>query len=251
MLVVWKLCQSPQRAENYYRCIDSLYEATRCKNLFWKPVHLRNLLFAWLNECKEPSIFSAQQAERILKEMQHKYKQSGDAEFRPNVINISLVIAAWLRTDHSELVAKCKSLFDEANVEFAAGNVQARPDITLYGSVLKAFSIAGDGQGAMEFLEIMKNDYINNSNHSAKPNIGIFNMVLLSWLRSTDAHAPKRALQVFEMIQVFDVNLKLGIEPDYRTFSILCEILGGTKGQKYEEKYIFFLEQRNRLEKSH
>lgn len=249
MLDVWILCQSPQRAENYYRCIESLYEATRCEHLFWKPIHLQHLLSAWANNSNN-QLFSAQKAENILKEMQQKYKQSHDAGFRPNGISISLVIAAWLRTDHSELVAKCKTLFDEANVEYAAGNVQARPDTILYGSVFKAFSIVGDGEGAMDFLEIMKKDYTHNSNHAAKPNIGIFNMVLLSWLRSTDVNAPERALQVFEMMQSSNVKVKLGIEPDYRTFSILCEILGNTKGQGFEKKYNFFLEQWQRLEKS-
>lgn len=247
MLKLWILCQTPQRAENYYRCIESLYGATQWQNLRWNPIHLRYLLSAWANKGSDSTIFCAQQAEKILREMQQKYEESHDVGFSPRVTHISLVISAWVRTNHSELVAKCLSLFDEAMAAYGAGNIQARPDTTLYGSVLKAFSRVGDGQGAMDFLEIMKNDYFNNSNHSAKPNIGIFNMVLLSWLRSKDAKAPRRALHVFETMQASNIKEKLGIEPDFRTFSILCEILETTKGQGFEDRYSYFVEQRNRL----
>jgi hypothetical protein len=247
MLVLWVFCQAPQRAENYYRCIESLYGATLWKNLCWSPIHLRYLLTAWANKTNDSTIFGAQQTENILKEMQQKYEESQDVRFRPTVVCISLVIAAWLRTNHSEIVAKCKSLFDEAVASYDAGNARARPDTVLYGSVLKAFSRVGDGQGATDFLEIMINDYFKNSNHSAKPNVGIFNMVLLSWQRSKDVNAPKRALQLFETMQDSDIQVKLGIKPDLRTLSILCEILENTRGQGFEDKYSYFVEQRNRL----
>lgn len=247
MLKLWILCRAPQRAENYYRCIESLYGVTQWHNLRWNPIHLRYLLSAWANKHSDSTIFCAQQTEKILREMQQKYEESHDVGFRPTVTCITLVISAWVRTNHSELVAKCLGLFDEAMAAYRAGNIQARPDTTLYGSVLKAFSRVGDGQGAMDFLEIMKNDYFNNSNHSAKPNIGIFNMVLLSWMRSKDVNAPKRALRVFETIQTSDIKEKLEIEPDFRTFSILCEILETTKGQGFEHRYSYFVEQRNRV----
>ena len=248
MLKLWILCQTPQRAENYYRCIESLYGATKWQNLCWKPIHLRYLLSAWASNAS--TIFCAEQSENILQEMQQKYEESRDVGCRLNVVCISLVIKAWLRTDHNELVAKCKSHFDRAVAAYEAGNAQARPDTTLYGSVLKAFSRVGDGQGAMDLLEIMKNDYFRNANHSAKPNIGIFNMVLLSWLRSEDRNAPKKALHLFETMQHSDIKVKLGIEPEFRTFSILCEILENTKGLGFEEKYSYFVGQRNRLGKS-
>ena len=250
MLDVWILCQLPQRAENFYRCIESLYEATQCQHLRWKPNHLRHLLYAWANNGNDSTFFSAQQAENILQEMQKKFELSREVGFRPSAMSISVVIGAWLRTEHNELVAKCRGLFDQAVAAYGAGNDQARPDTALYGSVLKAFSRVGDGEGAMDFLEIMKNDYTHNSNHSAKPNIGIFNMVLLSWLKSNDVNAPKHALDLFKIMESSAVKEKLGIEPDYRTFSIICEILASSKGQGYEEDYNFFLEQRNRLEKT-
>jgi hypothetical protein len=75
-------------------------------------------------------------------------------------------------------------------------------------------------------------------------------MIILSWLKSTAVDAPKRALEVFEMMQAPDVKAKVDIEPDYRTFSLLCEILGKTMGREFAEKYNFFVEECNRLEKS-
>ena len=250
MLELWIMCQTPQRAENYYRCIESLYEATQCRNLSWKPIHIRRLLTAWANKGNACPIFAAEQAENMLQEMQRKYEQSHDAGFKPNVASISLVMSAWLRTGHRERVAKCKKLFDDAMAAYDAGNAQARPDTALYGSVFKAFSTVGDGRGAMNFLEAMKQDYCINSNLSAKPTVGIYNMVLLSWLKSTDPNAPYLALQVFKMIQATEEESNLKIEPDHRTFSILCEILANTKGEGFEEQYNFFLNQKKQLEKT-
>jgi hypothetical protein len=245
MLELWISCRMPQRAENFYRNIETLYEKTQCRQLRWKPCLFRRLLTAWATECNDSTIYFAQQAENLLNEMQRRYDQTYDVGFRPNVVSTSLVVAAWLRTDYPDLVGKCIGLYNDAMAAYVAGNEEARPDVTLYGSILKAYSRVGDGQGAVDFLEVMKNDYLNSGNDSAKPTIGIFNMVLLSWLKSNDKNAPVRALEVYETMLSLNETGKFAVEPNFRTYCILSEIL---ENSALVEKQKYFRAQRDLLQ---
>ena len=125
--------------------------------------------------------------------MQSRF-ENGDLEMKLTAFHACTVISAWTKNERCDLVAKCKTLFDVAVNAYSRGVAEARPDTARYDAVFKAYSRVGDGTGAEIFLRDMLHDFCRKGNRQAKPTTGIFNMVLLSWLRSNDPDAPRHGL---------------------------------------------------------
>jgi Pentatricopeptide repeat domain len=244
MLELWILCHLPQRAEKFLKLREEISAISQFKELRARADQFRYLLISWASNESIVSIDSSHNAERLLHEMNERYLQSNNADWRPSANIISMVIASWTRTDYPDLVGKCMGLLDYAFSLYAAGNEGARPDVAMYCTVLHAYVRTGDGFGAMRLVGTMLRDYHENHNDSAKPNTRVFNMILQSWVRSKDLSAPHHALEVFQMMQSLSFE-KINTEPDFRTFSLMSAILQSATSTELMEKRKFFLEQRD------
>jgi hypothetical protein len=216
-----------KRAEALLRNLQKLYEETKFSQLKPKPAWFLRVMSAWTNS---GSPDAGQRAEDLLSEMEGLVA-GGDDDMRPNRFHYAVVVNALVNSSERNVVQRCTEVLKKAIKSYENGNTEARPDTPMYGAVFRATSRAGDGEKAMLLLHTMIEDY-RRGNFSAKPTVGIFNMVLLSWLRSHREEAPERALEILRMME----DPHFTVSPNERTYRLLVEMFSKARSREMVER---------------
>jgi len=104
-------------------------------------------------------------------------------------------------------------------IKDAKENPNVRPNFVTYSTVMNAWARAGQPDRAAAVLRSMYDDYQQNGNESAKPDLQSFNTVLKAYTKSTDDDVPEKAEQFFRTLQEIQNQGDLGIRIDTYTYA--------------------------------
>ena len=133
-------------------------------------------------------------------------------------------ITAWARTERKDRLERCLAILESAKSSYKLDKNSVRPDAPLYGAVMKACSRSGEVDTAIQLLQQMVEDY-NDGNRSARPNIGILNMMILTCLLSSEERRDERALRIYRMLDNLNTEYSWDLQPNERTLSLMAEVM--------------------------
>lgn len=211
------------RAESLFRTMQNLHNHTKHKSYRMGHPSFLCVMNAW---SRSKAAEAPDRAEALLFELQRRY-EDGEVDLRPNRFNYSSAITAWARSGRHDTLDSVQDIFDEAVDAYEAGYDQARPDTALYGAAIYACRQSGDGHRAEHYLQRMLKDF-KQGNESAKPTSKVFNMVLLSWVRSKDLNAPERARAIIHLMEEMTRRGEADVRPDETSARLVAEILSNS-----------------------
>lgn len=227
VLRVWSTSRridAAYRAESLLRTMQDLYSKTKYQSYRMGPSSILWVMNAW---SRSKVAEAPDRAEALLFEMQRCYEE-GEVTLRPDRFHYASVMTAWARSGRYDALDSVQDIFEESVDAFEAGHTMARPDAALYGAAIYACGQIGNGEQAEHYLQRMIMDF-TQGNESVKPTTKIFNMVLLSWLRSGDLKAPERALAIFKEMEDSGRGVGPDVRPDKRSRSLLDEIISNSR----------------------
>ena len=204
----------------------------RGRALFYKRV-----LQGW----SQSSSFEApDRAESLLWEMQRHYdaeSQSGNHQasesMRPGRGHYNKVITAWGRSGRPGAPANAKEIFDIAVEQFQMGNSGARPNTSLYLSVIYASAVGRDLNQVDNYVDLLLADCAREGNikhspvHVTSSTLNEILKAICIFCRKHEnlAHARELADAVFQRITDF------GVQPDEESHRLRAHIraCGGGK----------------------
>ena len=142
------------------------------------------------------------EAEATLMEMIDLYSK-GEIEEGPNTIVYSAVINCWSKSNRPEGPSRCLDILKTMISKYKEdGNVDVKPDIITYNSIIDAHVRQGDMGGAMNVFQMMWNkqedsnvndnhNHNGNTNNTAiknsqapNPNVLTYNILIDGWSKS-------------------------------------------------------------------
>jgi pentatricopeptide repeat protein len=241
VLHMWSTSQrkdAARRAESLLHTIQDLYDKTNQRNYKMGSSSFLSVISAWSrsNVAEAPD-----RAEALLFEMQRRCDE-GQEDLRPDRFHYASVITAWGKSGRHDAADSFEDIFEEAVDACGAGHLEARPDTALYGAVISACAQIGDGERAERYLQRMLKDY-KQGNGLAEPSTTVYNMVLLSWLRSGNLKAPERAEALFRAMQASSQGGEAHVRPDKRSLGLMVEILSNSQNNENVERASHYSQQ--------
>ena len=138
----------------------------------------------------------------------------------PDIFTYNGVINCWSKSNRPEAPHHAHVILQTMISKFKEnGNINIRPNVITYSSVIDAYARQGDIDGARNVFEIMENDF-DSGNIDAKPNIFTYNILIRACFKSDNPNAPEEAESLLmETIELHSTG-KLVEGPDvisYRT----------------------------------
>lgn len=148
------------------------------------------LIFAWskialgnsLKFSHSRSSEAPYQAEKLLNKMIALYS-NGTLKESPNTIAYSIVINCWSKSSNNpEAPQRARNLLESMIARSRDPNISSNciPNEITYHSVLDAYSKHGDITGALDIMNIMKEDY-RSGNKLAKPELQTYSILIDTW----------------------------------------------------------------------
>jgi pentatricopeptide repeat protein len=145
-----------------------------------------------------------QGASDILKMMEDDF-EAGNKDAKPNTHTYNTLIHAWSKSGKDDSPAQARSILQKLISNNSSGYLNEGPDVITYSSVINAYAIRGDIDGATDVLEMMEADF-ESGNTDAKPNIRTYGILIHAWSKSGQVHAPHEAKNILD--RVIDLHSK-------------------------------------------
>jgi pentatricopeptide repeat protein len=163
---------------------------------------------------------TAQRAEDLLNEMNHRYGQ-GQASVRPNTISYNAVMNGWARAKNPEKAAAVlQKMYADVKKE---GNINALPDDKTFNTLIKAFALSQDPgapEKAEEILRHMVEQYELGAS-KVKPTVVTYTTVILCYGLSKHPKAPYRADELLQLIKGLYQRGELDDGPSRSTYQVV------------------------------
>jgi pentatricopeptide repeat protein len=117
-------------------------------------------------------------------------KNNNDA--KPDMRTYSTLINAISKSGNVNASKQATDLLKKMINLFINGDLDEAPNAITYSSVMDAYAVDGDIDGAMNILNMMKDDY-NSGNKTAKPNLRTYNILINAISKSDTDDAPQQA----------------------------------------------------------
>jgi pentatricopeptide repeat protein len=163
---------------------------------------------------------TAQRAEDLLNEMNHRYGQ-GQASVRPNTISYNAVMNGWARAKNPEKAAAVlQKMYADVKKE---GNINALPDDKTFNTLIKAFALSQDPgapEKAEEILRHMVEQYELGASN-VKPTVVTYTTVILCYGLAKHLKAPYRADELLQLIKGLHQRGELDDGPSRSTYQVV------------------------------
>jgi pentatricopeptide repeat protein len=176
-----------------------------------------------------------------------------DPDVRPTRLHYTVALKACMNRysphgdERDKAQGRLEAIFDHALRQVSAGNIQAKPDARMLGTLLHAYARLGSGEGAERVLNLMLKSSQMGDRHASSANLTLsslvahpptireVNLALLAWLRSTGD--PSLALSRCQAL--LGRVARLGLEPDDRSHRLLSDLRGRTNfntGERHQHR---------------
>ncbi|KAL7494095.1 hypothetical protein ACHAWT_004626 [Skeletonema menzelii] len=145
----------------------------------------------------------AQQAENLLKEMDHKHKL-GDLKQGPGIIHYTAILNAWAKTDDNKAIPRAEALFEKMK-----DDPSLDLDLAAYHGLLLNYAVRGMSKKARRLLQVILDS------DTLSPNRNTFTMVIDSYSRSSsNANAGLKAEELLDQMRELQAAGNSEVEPD-------------------------------------
>eukprot|EP00986_Skeletonema_menzelii_P008525 scaffold3623_cov136-Skeletonema_menzelii.AAC.1 len=145
----------------------------------------------------------AQQAENLLKEMDHKHKL-GDLKQGPGIIHYTAILNAWAKTDDNKAIPRAEALFEKMK-----DDPTLDLDLAAYHGLLLNYAVRGMSKKARRLLQVILDS------DTLSPNRNTFTMVIDSYSRSSsNANAGLKAEELLDQMRELQAAGNSEVEPD-------------------------------------
>ena len=146
----------------------------------------------------------------------------------PDTISYSTLLSAYAKKGTPDSAVSAESLLNQMLELYENGVESAKPNVVSVTNVVKCFAELGQGEEAEKLLQKFQDMYQNTLDPEFKPDVMLYNTVLLSWTRSGQP-GEAQALLDFMCSEYQDFGWKADdddsglpvIKPDARSFNIV------------------------------
>jgi pentatricopeptide repeat protein len=181
-----------------------------------------------------PDVDVTQKVEGLLKRM-------NNSGLRPSTHVYGTLIHAWVRHADSpdKAVRRAEEIFKEVHEVYEGGNLDCKPHVILYNSLIDAYAKAGDGQKAQALLDDMEHI------PEIEPTIVTYNSVLAAWAQSSD----EQSLDLIDAL--FDrIRKSPKYRPDSASFGAAMSAFNRSSSPNAAERALDYVDECNREYKS-
>lgn len=164
----------------------------------------------------------------VIKKVEGLYQQMHDSfGIQPSVYTYAVLIHAWVKHAKSpfEAVQRTEEIFREVHSRYEGGNIDCKPNVILYNSLINAYSKAGAGQKAQEMLDEME------QLGDIEPTIVSYNSVISAWSNSADRDVLNHVESLIDRVQKHPE-----IQPDGFTFGTAMVAFSRSQDPKATER---------------
>ena len=128
----------------------------------------------------------------------------------------------WARSKHTDTVEKTEEVFGRMRAMFESGNIEARPNLFSYVTLINCITKSGGEKAAEKSESIIFEMYKQNKNGhpDVKPNTQLVSSVIDSWQKSGARDAGERAeLLLNWLIDVYQQEGDKSLRPNEFSFT--------------------------------
>lgn len=175
---------------------------------------------------------SAENAERVLDEMEQFYEKSGDESVRPDVVSFTSVINAWANSGtHGQGAERAEEILNKMEEMAVAGNGTARPNTVTYNAVLSAWCKSGDSRAAARTEALLRRmeEHRQAGNAHVKPDLISFNTLLhvlstkAGEARPGEVGTAHRAEEILKRMEQLHESGQIDRSPNLFSYNVVIE----------------------------
>ena len=153
----------------------------------------------------------------------HKCARQGDVEGTMSIMEMieknvktkeipynkmyGIIINAWRKSGRNDAPQEAKNMLITFSNMFKDGTAHEGPDYITYSSVMAAYAVQGDAEGATDILKMMEDDCSNSvKKKHLKPNVRTYSTLINAWSKSGRDDAPQEAKKLLD--KVIDLHSK-------------------------------------------
>lgn len=183
---------------------------------------------------------AAQKAEAILREGAKQYAETGDEDFKPDVVTYTNVIDAFGRVRDLKATQKVESLLLEMQRQYeGTKDSRIRPNFRTYTAVITAWSRTIHSTSALRAEELLFQMEEQHAQLVAsgeevtfriKPNYRTYTAVITAWARSRDPTKPQRAVRLLKRMNDMYKAGDETVRPNSHAFNSVIEACATLRG---------------------
>lgn len=194
---------------------------------------------------------SAEQAERVLFNMEAMNVKDGDVNMKPTVMLYNMVITAWGRSKTGVGVERARKIIARMEKRLLQDEENAvSPNVVTYTTFINALANTchkGDAQKAEQVL--LKMEEMHRAGAvDMKPNVFTYNTVLNAWAKSRHWDAAPNAERILSRMEAMRITGLSTVEPDIFSYCTVIDAWGKSGDHSAGEKAQLVL---NRMEQLH
>jgi pentatricopeptide repeat protein len=152
-----------------------------------------------------------------------KKAANGNPEIQPNTAVWGQILKAWKKSDARDAPERADAVLERMRSQ------GIEPDMLVFDSVIHVHALKGNTDRSEDLLRQMIEEY-ENGNETVKPGTVSCNMVLLSYLKSSQRDDAQRAEQFLDLMRQGTIS---GVQPNSVSYNTVMECfarVGDTKG---------------------
>jgi pentatricopeptide repeat protein len=186
-------------------------------------IHPNLILCGLATFCAQPE--ALQKAMQVFNKMKALHASEERVDLKPNTASYKHLLACVFKADLSNCGNHAQSLLNEMLGKNSAGDVDVKPDVEVYNTVIKALVKTKQPQRTEEVLAQMYEE--DTKGARVYPNLETFNCILLAWAKSgLGEEASKRSEQILRRLErISESGILQNVKPDVVSYNTVLNCL--------------------------
>jgi pentatricopeptide repeat protein len=181
-------------------------------------------------------------AMNILNMMKDDYN-SGNKTAKPNLRTYNILINAISKSDTDDAPQQAEILLTTMIYLYSKRELLEGPNSFTYSSVMYAYAVQGDIDGANDVHEMMKNEF-KSGNKKCRPNVMTYSILIKAWAKSGKDNTPEEVEKILQEMKDLHKSGDLVEGPNHITYTSMIDSLQKFDGTEDRVKELISLQKK-------
>jgi pentatricopeptide repeat protein len=187
--------QAGEKASEVLKRLDTLHDMGLLNNVMANRITYNSIMNAYAKSSDVPNIGSI--AETYFEKLRRTFEETGDTNFKPDIISYATLISAWARSKEVGAAKKAEAILLKMHADYTADSSNPKPNTVCFNEVLYGWARSTDGRASDRAEMVLKlmEDMNRAGNTDVIPDTRTYNIVLLALANNPDLDSPMRAMK--------------------------------------------------------